>query len=110
MHGCGHNARWGITKWRAPHFSCAAALMLCSVVPAKADRLQDFTQVPYVYTQSPWLFRNVLLDLHATPTRIAFFGDSTAYDQLGAGGSHMNWRRWLWHQHFGHTPGTQMCR
>jgi lysophospholipase L1-like esterase len=39
-----------------------------------------------------------------------FLGDSTATDQIGYGQEHMNWRRWLWHLHFGHTPATQLCR
>jgi len=52
----------------------------------------------------------LLLHLHSTPARIAHFGDSTAFDNLGAGGAHMNWRRWLWHQYHGHTPGTQLSR
>jgi hypothetical protein len=69
-----------------------------------------YGQVPYVFTQSPTLFENLILGAHATPTRITFLGDSTATDQIGYGQEHMNWRRWLWHFHFGHTPGTQLCR
>lgn len=66
--------------------------------------------VPRIYTTNPEAFRNTLLDPHAEATRIAFFGDSTSLDNLGVGSEHMNWRRWLWHQHFGHTPGTQLSR
>jgi lysophospholipase L1-like esterase len=69
-----------------------------------------YTEAPYIFSQSPPEFRSLLLGQHAVPTRIAFFGDSTSWDQLGAGGAHMNWRRWLWHQYHGHTPATQLCR
>lgn len=96
-----------------------AAVLACSLAHAGApkdqspgadDALLDYHDVPYIFTQSPALFEDLLLNRHPSPTRIAFFGDSTAFDILGAGGPHMSWRRWLWHQYHGHTPGTQLSR
>ena len=76
-----------------------------------ADELdKDYTQVPAIFTSRPSVFGDRLLGSHPVAQRIAFFGDSTSFDNIGYGGEHMNWRRWLWHQHHGHTPGTQLSR
>src|SRR5258708_5368369 len=87
---------------------CALAFMLVtlgirsrSVAAGDSSPYVDASQVPRIYTKNPSLFIDLLVDTHASPRRIAHFGDSTSTDVVGAGGPHLSWRRWLWHEHFG---------
>jgi hypothetical protein len=99
------NGRWRIAVVLMA-LACGSMDSLAKAQPITYPPAED---VPRIYSRTPGLFADLLLNEHATPTRIAQLGDSTSTDVVGAGGPHLNWRRWLWHQYFGHTPATQLA-